>query len=152
VNTKRFGPLIFAGLLFNLPLWAKWPHRTNNAFAVPMEGETAHKMIGISCQIDGSSRWHVCVVDSGATYTVVSDRVLKAEGPLGNLTTANGVVHVHQREVSLTLANGMKLKSQALVQPGLMPEGIDILLGQDVLRQFRLVVLDYDKQQVEFHR
>jgi hypothetical protein len=152
VNTKSFGPLILAVLLLNPPVWAKWRHRTNNAFAVPMEGDTAHKMIGVGCRLNGSSRWYVCVVDSGATYTVVSDRVLKADGPLANLTTANGVVPVHQREVSLTLANGMQLKSQALVQSALMPEGIDILLGQDVLRQFRLVILDYDKQQVEFRR
>jgi hypothetical protein len=38
------------------------------------------------------------------------------------------------------------------VESNTMPQDVDILLGQDVLRQFRSVVFDYDKQQVEFHR
>jgi hypothetical protein len=105
----------------------------------------------VRCQLNGSERRYLCVIDSGATHTVISDRVLKAEGPLVDMTTANGVIHVHQRDVSLTIADGLEVKSKALVEPH-MTEDIDILLGQDVLRQFRSVVFDYDNQQVEFHR
>lgn len=146
------GLLIFVVLILDQSLSANRPHKMNQVTAVRMEDDPRHKMVGVGCQVNGTGHRYVCVIDSGATYTVISDKVLKAEGPLANLTTANGVIRVHQREVSLTLANGMELKSQALVQSGLMPEGIDVLLGQDILRQFRLVVFDYENQQVEFHR
>jgi hypothetical protein len=150
VDAKRFGPLIFAALVFNQPLWANRAHKMNKVTTVRMEDDPKHKMVGVSCQINGAGRHYVCVIDSGATNTVISDRVLKAEGPVIDLTTAGGVVHVHQREVSLTIADGLELKSSAVVQP-MMLEEVDILVGQDVLRQFRFVIFNYEKQQVEFH-
>ena len=110
-----------------------------------------HEMVGIPCQVNGAQRQYVCVIDSGATYTVVSDRVVKAEGPTIELTTGNGVVRVHQREVSLTIADGLELKSRALVQSRMVP-GVDILVGEDVLRQFRYVTFDYENRKVEFER
>jgi hypothetical protein len=78
--------------------------------------------------------------------------VLKAEGPLIDVTTANGVIHVHQREVSLTIADALELKSTVFVESSMTPQDVDILLGQDVLRQFRSVIFDYEKEQVEFRR
>ena len=116
-----------------------------------MEDDPNHKMVGISCRINADRRRHVCVIDSGATYTVISDRILKPEGPLIPMSTANGVVYAHQREVSLTIADKLKLKSKAFVHSRMM-EGIDILVGQDVLRQFRCVVFDYETRQVEFQQ
>ncbi len=109
-------------------------------------------MVAVSCKINGIARWYRCVIDSGATHTVISDRVLKAEGPIVDLATGNGVIHVHQREVSLTIGDNLELKSKAFIEPNMVPQDIDILVGQDVLRQFRSVIFDYDKQQVEFHR
>ena len=109
-------------------------------------------MVTVSCKINGVVRLYICVIDSGATYTVISDRVLRPEGPLVDMTTGNGVIRVHQREVSLTLGDDLELKSKAFIEPKMMPENVDVLVGQDVLRQFRSVVFDYDKQQVEFHR
>jgi len=119
--------------------------------AVKMEDDPDHKMVGIPCQINAGRRRYVCVIDSGATNTIISDRVLKAEGPSIEMTTGNGVVRVHQREVSLTIADGLELKAKALVQ-SMMLQGVDILIGQDVLRQFRSVIFDYEGRQVEFHQ
>jgi hypothetical protein len=149
VSGKTLGPLMIAALVFSAPLWAR-RHKADEPKAVRMEYPN-HNMVGVRCQINGSERRYVCVIDSGASRTVISDRVLKAEGPLVDMTTANGVIQVHQREVSLTIADGLELKSKALVEPH-MTEDIDILLGQDVLRQFRSIVFDYDNRQVEFHR
>ncbi len=117
--------------------------------AVRMEDDPYHQMVGVTCRVNGSRRRYVCVIDSGATNTIVSDRVLKAEGPLIEMTTGNGVVRVHQREVSLTIADGLELKAKALVQ-SMMLQGVDILVGQDLLRQFRFVIFDYEARQVEF--
>jgi len=113
--------------------------------------ELEHGVVGIPCQIDSVKRSYTCLIDSGATYTVVSDRVVKAEGPVIEMTTGNGAVRVHQREVSLTLAKGLDVKSKALVQSR-MVEGVDILVGQDVLRQFKYVTFDYENRKVEFQR
>jgi len=33
-----------------------------------------------------------------------------------------------------------------------MLQGVDILVGQDVLRQFRSIIFDYENGQVEFRR
>lgn len=151
MNARKVGPPIIAVLIFHLSLSARQRHKTNETTQVRME-YPEHNMVAVSCQINGAGRWHVCVIDSGATHTVISDRVLKAEGPLVDMATANGVIRVHQREVSLTIADDLEVKSEALVEPNMMPTDVDILLGQDVLRQFRSVVFDYDKQQVEFRR
>src|ERR1700722_14516376 len=125
-----------------------WAQKMSRVTPVRME-DSDHRMVAVSCQVNGGSRRYVCVIDSGATNTIVSDRVLKADGPLIEMTTGNGVVRVHQRDVSLTLADGLELKSKAFVQ-SMMPQGVDILVGQDVLRQFRFVILDYETRQVEF--
>jgi predicted aspartyl protease len=150
VTGRKFVPLIFAVVVFNPSLWAKRPPKMNNVTTVRMERPT-HDMVAINCRINRAGRWYLCVIDTGATYTVVADRVLKAEGPLVDLTTANGVVRVRQREVSLTIADGLELKSRAFVQSNMLQD-VDILIGQDVLRQFRSVIFDYQKQQIEFHR
>ena len=121
----------------------------NQVTAVRMEDDPDHKMVGIPCRVNGGRRRYVCVIDSGATNTIISDRVLKAEGPVIEMTTGNGVVHVHQQEVSLTIADGLELKSKAFVQ-AMKLQGIDILVGQDMLRQFRFVIFDYETRQVEF--
>jgi hypothetical protein len=118
---------------------------------IRMTVETGHEMVSIPCRVNGSERLYTCVIDSGATYTVISDRVVKPKGPSINMTTGNGVVRVHQREVSLTFADGMELKSKALVQERML-QGVDILVGQDVLRQFKYVTFDYENRKVEFQR
>lgn len=120
--------------------------------SVEMAIEVHQEMVGIPCQINGVKRWYICVIDSGATHTVVSDRVVKAKGPVIEMTTGNGAVRVQQRDVSLRLANGLEVKSKALVQKNRMPEGVDILVGQDVLRQFKYVTFDYENGKVEFQR
>jgi hypothetical protein len=118
---------------------------------IHMMFEAGHEMVGIPCQINGTQRQYICVIDSGATYTIVSDRVVKPDGPVIEMTTGNGVVRVHQREVSLTLGDGVELKSKALVQSN-MVRGVDILVGQDVLRQFKYVTFDFENKKVEFQR
>jgi hypothetical protein len=118
---------------------------------VRMEDDPDHKMVGVACQINAGRRRYICVIDSGATNTIISDRVMKAEGPLIEMTTGNGVVRVHQRDVLLTIADGLELKSKAFVQ-SMMLQGVDILVGQDVLRQFRFVIFDYQTRQVEFQK
>ena len=143
--------LSIAALLALLVSPATRAQRLNAATAVRMEDDPAHKMVGIACRINGSRRRYLCVIDSGATNTIVSDRVLRAEGPLTEMTTGNGVVHVHIREVSLAIADGLDLKSKVFVQSMMLP-GVDILVGQDVLRQFRSVILNYETRQVEFRR
>src|ERR1700722_12926811 len=115
-------------------------------------GDPDRSMVTVICRIKGTARSYACVIDSGATYTIISDRVLKAEGPLVDMTTTNGVIRMHEREVSVMIGDDLELKSKALIEPKMMPENVDVLVGQDVLRQFRAVVFDYDKQQVEFYR
>jgi hypothetical protein len=123
--------------------------KMNKVTAVRMEDDPDRKMVLVPCQINRGRRRYICVIDSGATNTIISDRVLKAEGPLIQVTTGNGVVYVHQREVSLTIAEGLELKSKAFVQSKML-QAVDILVGQDVLRQFRSVIFDYETRQVEF--
>ncbi len=151
VSRKILSPLMIAVLVFNLPLSARRAHKIKEATAVRME-HADRSMVTVRCKINGVVRPYMCVIDSGATYTVISDRVLKAEGPLVEVTTGNGVIHVHQRDVSLTIGDALELKSKAFIETEMMPQNVDVLVGQDVLRQFRSVIFDYDKQQVEFHR
>lgn len=138
-----FGPLHF-------------PRRAHDADAivtVPMQGDRDHSMIGVRCQIGGrSGKWRTCVIDSGASHTIISDKVLKAEGPLVDITTANGVIRAHAQHVRFTIDERLQIDSLALVQSNMMPSDIEVLLGQDVLRQFRSITFDYEKQAVEFCR
>ena len=146
---KRLGILLGLVGLALLGSQRSPAQQVSKVTAVRMEDDPYHQMVGVTCRVNGSRRRYVCVIDSGATNTIVSDRVLKAEGPLIEMTTGNGVVRVHQREVSLTIADGLELKAKALVQ-SMMLQGVDILVGQDVLRQFRFVIFDYEARQVEF--
>jgi hypothetical protein len=130
---------------------ASWAQKTSVVATIRMATEPGHEMVGVPCQINGAKHRYICVIDSGATYTVVSDRVVRGEGPIIEMTTGNGVVRVHQREVSLTIAEGLELRSKVLVQTKML-EGVDILLGQDVLRQFKYVIFDYENRSVEFQR
>lgn len=125
--------------------------KINRVTTVKMEDDPDHKMVGVPCRINAGRRRYICVIDSGATNTIISDRVLKAEGPLVEMTTGNGVVRVHLREVSLTIADGLDVRSKAFVQ-SMMLSGVDILVGQDVLRQFRSVIFDYETRRVEFQQ
>jgi hypothetical protein len=143
--------LEFAACLVLLTAPTSRAQTINKVTVARMEDDSDHKMVGIPCQINASRRRYVCVIDSGATNTIISDRILKAEGPLIEMTTGNGVVHVHQREVSLMIADGLELKSKAFVQ-SMMLQGVDILVGQDVLRQFRFVIFNYETRQVEFQQ
>ncbi len=151
MRTKTLSPLIISMLVLSTPLWARRRHKTDQPTAVKMEYPN-HNMVAVRCQINGSERRYVCVIDSGASHTVISDRVLKAAGPLVEINTAAGAIHGHQREVSLKIADGLELKSKAVVESNPMPQDVDILLGQDVLRQFHSVVFDYRNRTVEFHR
>lgn len=150
MNAKPLGLIVFAGLFF-IPSAIGHAQRTCTITIAKMETDPAHNLIGVRCQIKGSRRRYLCVVDSGATNTVISDRVIKAQGVMAYMDTTNGVVSVPKREVSLTIGDGPELKAQAFV-PSKMPEGIQILIGQDVLRQFCSVVFDYNTQQIEFRR
>jgi hypothetical protein len=123
----------------------------NPMTAIRMAADPNHKMVGVPCQVNDDPRRYICLIDSGATNTIVSDRVVKAEGPVIEMTTGNGVVRVHQREVSLTIGDCVELKSKAFIQ-SMMLQGVDILVGQDVLRQFKSVIFDYENAQVEFRR
>ena len=146
---KRLGTVLeLVGLVLLGPQTSP-AQQMSKVTAVRMEDDPYHQMVGVTCRVNGSRRRYVCVIDSGATNTIVSDRVLKAEGPLIEMTTGNGVVRVHQREVSLTIADDLELKAKALVQ-SMMLQGVDILVGQDVLRQFRFVIFDYEARRVEF--
>jgi len=151
VNIKILSPLIIALAVFSPSLSASVRHKPKDVIAVRM-GNPDGGMVTVSCKVSGIERWYVCVIDSGATHTIISDRVLKAEGPLVDLATGNGVIQVHEREVSLMIGDDLVLKSNAFIEPNMVPQNVDIFLGQDVLRQFRAVVFDYDKQQVEFYR
>ena len=49
-------------------------------------------------------------------------------------------------EIVETIAEGLELKSKTFVQ-SMMLQGVDILVGQDVLQQFRFVIFDYKTRQ-----
>jgi gag-polyprotein putative aspartyl protease len=141
---------LLACILF-LPVPASRAQNVSIVTPVGMESDPDHKMVVVRCQVNGFPDPHACVIDSGATNTIISDRVVKAEGPIVEMSTGNGVVRVHQREVSLTIADRLEIKCKAFIQSR-MPQGVDILIGQDVLRQFRFVILDYKNRLVEFQR
>jgi hypothetical protein len=143
--------LIVAACLALLTAPVTGGQKMNKVTAVRMEDDPDFKMVGVSCRINAGRRPYVCIIDSGSSYTIISDRVLKAEGPLVAMTTGNGVVRVHLREVSLTIADGLSLKSEAFVQSMMVP-GVDVLIGEDVLRQFRSVIFNYETRQVEFRQ
>jgi hypothetical protein len=152
VNAKRqFSVLVFA-LVATPFLRADREHKIDQPIAVPMQADTRHLMISIGCQIDGKGPHYSCVIDSGATHTIVSDKIVKPDGPVVEVTTANGVVRMHQKRIRLSLSGQLDLETNAFVQSGGMPEDAEILLGEDVLRQFRSVVFNYEKEQVEFYR
>jgi len=125
--------------------------RANKMTVVRMEDDPNQNVVAVSCKINAGRRRYVCVIDSGATNTIISDRVVKAEGPLVAMETGNGVVRGHLREVSLTIADGLNLNAKVFVQSMMVP-GVDILVGQDVLRQFRSVSFNYETRQVEFQQ
>jgi hypothetical protein len=141
---------LFACILF-LSFPASWAQTTSIVTSVGMEADPDHKMIVVRCQVNGAPDLYACVIDSGATNTIISDRLVRAEGPVVEINTGNGVVRVHQREVSLTIADRLEIKCKAFIQSRML-QGVDILIGQDVLRQFRFVILDYKNRQVEFQR
>lgn len=151
MNVRKLVPAILSSFILSTSVSAKRPHTADGVIAVKMQGDARHLMISLRCRINGEKVERACVIDSGATHTIISDRLVKAEGPLIDVTTANGVIQVHEREVSLRLADGLELKSKAFVQSNMMPSDEDVLVGQDVLRQFRAVIFDYEKGQVEFH-
>ena len=148
---KTLGTLTIAVLVFGVPLWARRPHKAHEVTAVEMKNP-ALGLVAVDCRINDDERSYVCLIDSGATRTVISDRVLKAEGTLVEINTAAGAIHGHLREVSLKIADGLELKSKAVVESNPMPQDVDILLGQDILRQFHSVVFDYRNRTVEFRR
>ena len=116
-----------------------------------MEDDPEFHMVWVFCRIKGAPRPYVCVIDTGATITIISDRILQAEGPVVRITTGNGELRTNQREVSLIIAEVFEVRSKASVAAK-MPEGVDILVGQDVLRQFRSVLFNYETREVEFQR
>lgn len=141
-------------LLISIVLLAMGSGQTQAASIVTtvrMEADPDHKMVGVLCRVNGTRHNYICVIDSGATNTMISDRVLKGEGPMVKVVTGNGIVRVRQQVVSLSIAGGLELRSKAYVQSA-MTEGVDILVGQDVLRQFQFVIFDYENRQVEFQR
>ncbi|MDE3109925.1 MAG: hypothetical protein KGL02_08285 [Acidobacteriota bacterium] len=150
MNTKTLGLVVLVVIAFN-PSALGHAQRTCSTTRAKMEAEPGHNLIGVSCRIKGSRHAYFCVIDSGATNTVISDQVVKPEGVIVYMDTTNGVVRVPKREVSLTIAGGPELKAQAFV-PKKMPEGVQVLIGQDVLRQFCSVVFDYDSREIEFRR
>jgi hypothetical protein len=147
-NVRRLCRLACLMLLTTPPSHAQ---KTSVVTTVRMSTGPGRAMVGVPCKINGEQRRYICVIDSGATYTVVSGRVIKAEGPVIEMTTGNGVVRVHQREVLLTIAEDLEFRPKVLVQERMM-EGVDILLGEDVLRQFRYITFDYENRKVEFQR
>jgi hypothetical protein len=150
VNAKTLGLVVFASAALS-PLPALGRAQTmSTLMAVNME-VAENDLIGVRCQIKGSRRHYLCVIDSGATNTVISDQVIKPEGFRAYMDTTNGLVIVPIQEVSLIIADGPELKAQAFV-PSKMPKGIQILIGQDVLRQFHSVVFDYKSRKIEFRR
>lgn len=125
--------------------------KMNLVTAIRMAADPDHKMVRVPCQVNGDHRRYICLIDSGATNTIISDRVVKADGPFIEMTTGGGVVRVHQQEVDLTIADSLQVKAKAVVQSSMM-QGVDILVGQDVLRQFKSVIFDYENARVEFCR
>lgn len=142
---------IFIGFMTLLAAQGIHAQKSSTIHAVPMETDPEHRMVQVPCKVSGADRRYVCIIDSGATNTIISDRVLKGGSSTSNVTTGNGVVRVHQREVLLTIGDGVEFKLNAYVQSA-MVRGVDILIGQDVLRQFKFVILDYENRQVEFQR
>jgi hypothetical protein len=153
VNVKASISAILFILAFDPIRFALQAHSASDVIAVQMERDEDHWMVGVRCQIGGSSgKWHLCVIDSGASHTIISDKVLNAEGPLVDITTGNGAVRAHARQVRFTIDKRLQFDSLALVQSDMTPSDIEILLGEDVLRQFRSVTFDYEKQEIDFHR
>ncbi len=114
MNAKRWAPVFLSFLVFSPPVLGRQPQKSARITAVRMDSDVEHKMIRVGCQINRGRRY-LCVIDSGSTYTIISDRVLRPEGPLMDVITAKGVLRMHEQEVSLTIAEGLELRSHAIV-------------------------------------
>jgi hypothetical protein len=150
MNARTLGLAVFVAIALN-PSALGCTQKTSTIITAKMESDPAHNLIGVRCRIKGSPHLYLCVIDSGATNTAVSDQVVKPQGIMVYMDTTNGVVRVPKREVSLTIADGPELKAQAFV-PSKMPAGVQVLIGQDILRQFCSVVFDYNTREIEFRR
>jgi hypothetical protein len=139
--------LVFFALL-NPSLAMARSKRTNTIVMRPMLDGRA---VGFLCGINGSKPVYNCIIDSGASNTLVSDRILKPEGPVRHVITGGGVIPVHEQSVSFRLTDGLDVNVMAYVQLMTL-DGMDVLIGQDFLRHFKSVVFDYERGQVKFQQ
>lgn len=108
-------------------------------------------VVEVRCGINGSKRQYNCIVDSGASNTLVSARILKPKGPLKHMATGAGMMPVYEQAIRLSIADGVDVDLTAYVEMAEL-RGIDVLIGQDFLRHFKSVVFDYAHNRFIFTR
>lgn len=85
---------------------------------------------------DSIKQKYDAIWDTGATNTVISNRVAKEMNlvPIGMVTvsTANGMTETYKYIISLVLPNKLKIEDIE-VTSGNLGEGVDLLIGMDII-------------------
>src|SRR5579872_3410893 len=89
--------LLACTLLFVTGFAHASPRKREFIMMTPTEGGGG--VVGVRCGINGSKRQYNCIVDSGASNTLVSDRILKPKGPLKHMATGAGMMPVYEQAI-----------------------------------------------------
>jgi hypothetical protein len=119
---------------------------------VPMQAQNNQRYVIVACKIEGIDRDLRCMIDSGAAMTLVSNKLLKADGGGGTgatMVTTNGDASVSTKRVVYSIG-GQKFGG-ACVLTALDPRMellFDAVVGQDVLQLFGTVTFDFKNRTV----
>jgi hypothetical protein len=156
---NQTSPKIFRALALLLVLLAPIPNRANPG-AVRLHFRTVQSMILVEGQIDGKKV--TFLLDTGANHTILSarsysDGQLPLRHALRGRNSAGMVGESVRLPVNLTLA-GHVWASQTVTVMNLdelqdaLGLRFDGLLGQDILREFRSVHIDYRDHVIELEQ
>jgi len=120
-------------------------------FTVKMQSDRERNMVVFECRFKGDAHPRKCILDTGAAITFVSDRLVHPPPNANtlNVQTGSGMVKMPLAAVTLEFA-GSSLTGQVFV--GRIADDVDVLLGQDFLRRFQTVKIDYKTQTVTLEK
>jgi hypothetical protein len=135
-----------ASVVVCLLLFASSAHA--KTLSVPFK--TRNGLVVIRCSTDRGER--ECVIDTGSSGTIIDKRAVRGallgSDSIGGLA---GPIDMQVREASIWIA-GVEIKSLVRVTDLRSRIGEDVLLGEDVFKQFDLVAIDYKHRVVIFQK
>lgn len=121
-----------------------------HAKSLSVRFKTRNGLVVIPCSTDRGER--ECVIDTGASGTIIDKRAVRG-ALLGSSVTGGlgGPIDMQVREASIWIA-GVEVKSLVRVTDLRSRIGEDVLLGEDVFKQFDSVLIDYKNHLVVFQK